>query len=307
MSDSNRVTSPAVPENLPIPENLAASVARNPVPDRLDWMARLPDTVTVLARRWELRLGPPFEPGGDCSWVAPARDARGRDAVLKVEWLHDEAEHEADGLRVWAGDGTALLYDSHRIGNTCALLLERCTPGTELRAVPEPEQDLVIAGLLARLWCAPTAGVFRPLRVMCEDWAKSFEARVASGRTPPVDPGLAREGIGLLRELPTTATRAVLLCTDLHAGNVLAATREPWLVVDPKPYVGDPTYDVLQHMLNCDKRLAADPVGLARRLAALTGLDLERVLQWMVARFVQESFDQPWLGGVAARVARVIG
>jgi streptomycin 6-kinase len=303
------VTSRAVPENFPIPANLAASVAGQPMPDRLDrldWMARLPDSVAALARRWELRLGPPFEPGGDCSWVAPARDPRGRDVVLKVQWRHDEAEHEADGLAVWAGDGTALLYDSHRADDTCALLLERCAPGTELRDVPEPEQDLVIAGLLTRLWQAPTGGVFRPLRVMCEDWASRFEVRVAAGTDLAVDAGLAREGIALLRELPTTAPSTVLLWTDLHAGNVLAATREPWLAVDPKPYAGDPAYDVLQHMLNCDERLAADPVGLARRQATLLGLDLERVLRWMVARFVQESLDQPWLGSVATRVAHVI-
>ncbi len=54
----------------------------------------------------------------------------------------------------------------------------------------------------------------------------------------------------------------MLLATDLHAGNVLRAEREPWLVIDPKPFVGDPTYDALQHMLNCDDRLRADPVGL---------------------------------------------
>jgi streptomycin 6-kinase len=269
-------------------------------------MARLPDRVGTLARRWELRLGPPIEPGGDCSWVAPARDARGRDVVLKVQWRHNEAEHEADGLAVWSGDGAALLYDSHRFDNTCALLLERCAPGTELRDVPEPEQDLVIAGLLPRLWRAPTGGVFRPLQVMCDDWASRFEARVAAGAALTVDPGLAREGIRLLRELPATASSTVLLWTDLHAGNVLAAQREPWLAVDPKPYVGDRSYDVLQHMLNCDERLAVDPVGLGRRLSALLGLDLDRVLRWMVARFVQESLDQPWLGAVATRVANVI-
>ena len=39
----------------------------------------------------------------------------------------------------------------------------------------------------------------------------------------------------------------------------LAAQPEPWLVIDPKPYVGDPAYDLLQHMLNCEDRLAAHP------------------------------------------------
>jgi hypothetical protein len=50
---------------------------------------------------------------------------------------------------------------------------------------------------------------------------------------------------------PRTATASVLLCTDLHAGNVLAGPRRPWLLIDPKPYIGDPHYDLLQHLLNC--------------------------------------------------------
>ncbi len=95
----------------------------------------------------------------------------------------------------------------------------------------------------------------------------------------------------------------MLLCTDLHAENVLAARREPWLVIDPKPYVGDPTYDPLQHLLNCGDRLRADPHDLVRRMADLLGLDPERLLLWMFARCVQESPDWPALGEVARRIA----
>ena len=32
------------------------------------------------------------------------------------------------------------------------MLIELCQPGTTLRDLPEPEQDVVIAGLLRRLW-----------------------------------------------------------------------------------------------------------------------------------------------------------
>ena len=76
----------------------------------------------------------------------------------------------------------------------------------------------------------------------------------------------------------------MLLATDLHAGNVLRSEREPWLVIDPKPFVGDPAYDVTQHLFNCDVRLRSDPNGTIRRIADLLALDQERVRLWMFAR-----------------------
>lgn len=101
---------------------------------------------------------------------------------------------------------------------------------------------------------------------MGEDWAAEFEERFA--RWPGgIDPGLARAAMMLFRELPRSAEDAVLLCTDLHGGNVLAAQREPWLVIDPKPYVGDRTYDALQHMLNCEQRLVTDPWRFAQAMS----------------------------------------
>jgi streptomycin 6-kinase len=235
--------------------------------------------------------------------VAPATDAEGRERVLKVGWRHPEAEHEADGLRAWAGHGAVLVYATHQFDDTVAMLLERCVPGTPLSNRPEVEQDLVLAELLPRLWRASPAGApFRPLQVMCDQWADEFEgkAAVAAGH---LDAGLARDGIELFRRLPGSASRRVLLCTDLHAANILAATREPWLAIDPKPYVGDPTYDALQHMLNCEERLQNDPRALISRVAGLLELDAERLNLWMFARCVLESPDWPELIGVARELA----
>jgi streptomycin 6-kinase len=137
---------------------------------------------------------------------------------------------------------------------------------------------------------------------MCDAWADQFDAKPPETR-PVLDPGLAREGARLFRALPATAERSVLLCTDLHAGNVLAAEREPWLVIDPKPHVGDPTYDVLQHILNCDERLQNDPRRLARRIADLVDVDLDRLVLWLFARCVIASPDWPALAEVARQLA----
>jgi streptomycin 6-kinase len=222
--------------------------------------------------------------------------------VLKLAWRHSEMEHEADALRAWDGHGAVLLRAADESADTLALLLERCRPGTPLAALPEQAQDDVVTALLPRLWRGPPDGHrFRPLQAMCDAWADAFDARVAA-EPGLVDPGLARAGMGLFRALPATAEREVVLATDLHADNVLAAEREPWLVIDPNPYVGDPTYDPLQHLLNSPERLHADPVGLAARIAGLLDLDPFRLRRWLFARCVQESPDEPLLAAVARRV-----
>jgi streptomycin 6-kinase len=285
-------------DDFPVPRNLISDESLR------GWIAALPGMLGELVDRWSIdEVGDPFQPGGKSAWVAPVRIGAEFDLVLKVGWRHTEAADEAAGLREWDGEGTVRLRDNVEFDQTVALLVERCVPGTSVAITPEPEQDVVIAGLLGRLWREPQLGhPFRPLQLMCDHWADEFEVKLASGRVR-LDPGLARAGIELFRSLPATAERNVLLCTDLHAENVLAAEREPWLVIDPKPYVGDPTYDALQHMLNCAGRLRLDPRALALRMAGLLGLDPERLLLWLFARCVQESPDWPGLADVARRIA----
>ncbi len=290
----------------PVPRLLAEAAAARREDDLRGWIAELPAIVADLADRWSLRVGEPFRPGGQCAWVAPAADAAGAELVLKVgfRFPSGEGRDEAAGLRLWNGNGVVRLHASHETGSATALLLERCVPGTPLRLVlAEPEQDQVVAMLLRQLWAQPpTATPFRPLREMCQAWADEFEREYA-GAADRIDPGLARDGIALFRTLPDAAEEKVLLCTDLHSQNILAARRASWLVIDPKPYMGDPAYDVLQHMLNCEVRLAADPAGLATRMAGLAGLDPSRVRQWLFARSVQESIGSGLMGQVARRLA----
>jgi streptomycin 6-kinase len=287
-------------------------------PARAEWLAALPGRVEELTARWGLDLGEPFEPGGNCSWVAPGTDPDGREVVLKVAWQHAEALHEAEGLAALGGHGAVEVYafehlaptragpgpdgdsgDTGDAGDTTAMLLERCRPGAELRGRPEAEQHVVVTDLLRSVWAVdlPSDHPFRPLSAMADDWVVRAEARLAAdpGR---LDGGLARDGLALFRELSRTGPSDVLLFTDLHAGNVLSGERRPWLLIDPKPYVGDPHYDVLQHLLNCTASLQADPTGLLTEVADLAGLDAERLRLWLFARCVQESLGEgpPWPG-----------
>ena len=229
-------------------------------------------------------LGSPFEEEASCSWVAPCVRQDGTPAVLKIGLPHMEAENEIDGLLFWNGDPTVFVLEADLEFN--AMLLERCEPGTTLRGQPEQEQDQVIAKLLRRLWRGlPEIHPFRPLSKMVAAWIK--ESVENTDRLP--DAGLAKEGLRVFEALLNDAPCDVLLATDLHAGNVLRSQREPWLVIDPKPFYGDPAYDATQHLLNCKERLRSKPSTTIGRFADLLGVDPERVRLWTFARLASTS------------------
>jgi streptomycin 6-kinase len=246
----------------------------------------LPRILRDLERRWSLVIGAPFHEETSCAWAAPVTRADGTTAVLKLGMPHMEGAHEIQGLRFWDGDPTVrLLAADDDLG---AMLIERCQPGTALRALPEAEQDVIIAGLPRRLWRSPPMPhVFRPLAALTEYWSNQTLSDIEMWP----DAGLVREGLALFKELPETAPAQMLLATDLHAGNVLRSQREPWLVIDPKPFIGDPAYDATQHLFNCEARLRADPEGTIRRIADLLGVDHERVRLWTFARAAAEPRD----------------
>ncbi len=210
-----------------------------------------------------------------------------------------EAEHEIAGLRFWNGDPTVLLLEADQ--ELGAMLLERCHPGTPLRAAPEPEQDLILARLQLRLRRRPVAPhPFRPILALTSQWSTDTLAQVAQWP----DHGLVREGLRLFAELPKGAPAEALLATDRHAGNVLRAQREPWLAIDPKPFVGDPAFDATQHLLNCAARLKADPLGTIQRFSDLLELDDQRVRLWVFARAAAEP-RADWTGPIT-ELARLL-
>lgn len=284
---------------LTIPARLAAACSRTP--EGAAWVTRLPGVVADVTRRWSVSVGVPFDNGeASCAWVAPAVRADRTPAVLKLVMPHMEGQDEIHGLRFWNGDPMVWLLEAdERLG---AMLLERCESGASLRDEPESGQDLVVARLLTRLWRPPAeAFAFRPLSTMLQHWSEETEA--ASARWQ--DPGLVQEGLRLFRDLPLSAPRNVLLATDLHAGNILCAQRQPWLAIDPKPFVGDPAYDATQHLLNCQTRLRADPGGTIRRVADLAEVDADRVRQWTFARAAAEPRDD-WKDDPLTNLARVL-
>lgn len=112
---------------------------------------------------------------------------------------------------------------------------------------------------------------------------------------PPEVAGRARQWA---RELAGDQPRR-LLHGDFHPGNVLAAQRHPWLAIDPKPWVGDPAFDLAQTLANwvcVDHETPGGPVTAIRlratQLANRLSLDPDRVLRWAVVKAVGWDFGR---------------
>ena len=271
-----------------IPPRLSTTVVQWEGDAGREWLDDLPLVVDEVTAIWNLEVGPPFHPGGQISWVAPAR-RRGDelDLVLKVQLPHPESEPEAAGLRAWDGDGAVRLHDHDAV--RCALLLERCTPGRGLVEVGGTDDAVVTgAAIGARLHAAALPEGLPTLASVLDLWADELEARLAQ---PYVDPGLARRAVDTMRTRPRACSDNVLLHGDLNPTNVLSAERSPWLAIDPKPMVGDPAYDGPRLVTQPDPLATPDPAAtLARRLDLVSdamGVDRDALAAWCLVGAVE--------------------
>jgi streptomycin 6-kinase len=206
------------------------------------------------------------------------------DVVLKIQWPHRESDHEADALELWHGDGAVQLRA--RDDERHALLLERCRPGTPPR---DGALDVLI-DLLPRLW-KPAGPPFTALADEAAWWATTIPREwEEAGR--PFEKLLVDAAVSTLEELAATQGEQVLLHQDLHPENVLAAEREPWLVIDPKPLVGEREFSlapIVRARELGDSKEAC--VGRLDRLTEALGLDRERALGWTLGQTIAWSFD----------------
>jgi streptomycin 6-kinase len=255
------------------------------------WLDSLPGVVAALADRWELVDFGSVLPGGSHSYVVPVRSPHGP-AVLKVPLVGDENRLEGEALRLYDGDGAVRLLASD--AGTGGLLIEQCVPGTPLDDHPDGEEAIDLAcATLRRLWREPPARhQFILVTRKAAEWAAAFTRHLAGAGGAPAPRALVEEAAALARELARDAGPVVLVNRDAHLGNILAAAREPWLLIDPKPLAGDPAFDAgyLAGYLAGSTPTRAEVARVVARLAEALGVDRARVRAWTMIRAVENMF-----------------
>jgi len=256
-----------------------------------DWRERVPELLEAAVARWGLTLGEAYPPGA-AGHVVRATLTDGAPAVLKLVFPHREAEHEADALAVWNGDGAVRLLAVDDEG--WAFVMERCEPG-ELLARSDSDSALdVLVAVLPRLWLSVT----EPFHTLADEVAVWLDEipRAWELAQRPIDRSLVDETMEALLELSTSQGEQVLLHQDLHTDNVLAAERESWLVIDPKPLRGEREFSVApivrDYVLGHSQR---DVIRRLDRLTSELGLDRDRARWWTIGQTVAWMFESSQL------------
>jgi streptomycin 6-kinase len=270
-----------------VPPELAARARLGP--RWVSWLDELPRTVAAIVDEWQLTVdGVPRH--GFCSVVLPVRTTAGRPAALKVALPDDENEHEHLALQRWHGNGAVLLLraDPRRY----AMLLERLHPD-DLSELWDVEACEVIAGFYSRLH-VPALPQLRTVTSYVERWNAGL---AALPNDAPVPRRLVEQALSLAADFLTDdASTGTTIHGDLHYGNVLAADREPWLVIDPKPMSGDRHYEVAPALWNrWAEVLGSGRVreAVRRRFHAVVdtaGLDEDRARDWVVVRSLHNAY-----------------
>jgi len=227
---------------------------------------RLRATAEEVADEWGVPLGERI-PAGRFSFVAFAGD----DAVLKVVPVEDdEADHEADALALLAGDGAVRLLRHDRARR--AILIERARPGDDASPLSEPEAIRVAVAAAKRFWRPASRG--SPFR-----WIGDHVPRWLDNAG---DHDLVRQAKEVYATMqPSDAT---LVHGDFHHHNLLSH-HDGWVVIDPKPMVGEPEFDVPTFLWNpIGREPTRESVGRWIAGFADAGLDANLLRKWAIVR-----------------------
>ncbi len=253
------------------------------------------ESMEKIATKLGIKIQAPFQ-NLSYHFVAPALSATGETFVFKQgKPGNPEMATEVAALQYYDGQGMVRLIESNV--DEGWILLEACQPGVPVSKLDDDEvathEALIV---MKRLWKPASVNFNFP---SIKDWLRALERMQADLRaTPHISKYLMDTACGLAQDLISSMGEQVLLHGDLHHDNILSAQRESWLAIDPKGVIGEREYDLGALMRNPIQKLSGLsnlPRFLRRRLdqmAAETGFDRQRILQWSIVQAVLAAYWQ---------------
>ena len=209
------------------------------------WLDHLPALIRHFESAWSISVGDPF-PSIEFNYVAAATDRRGQQVVVKISPPFDNTEilSEAKFLATLNGEGAIKLIAEDR--DRRAILLERAIPGANLvELYDENEMDAIgpAINVLRKITTEPPGDLTHTIDL--DDW---FDGLTRYDETE-FPASYAERALEVYADL-SRQTKKQYLHGDFHPGNIVSATREPFLAIDPKGIIGPIGYDIAVFLNN---------------------------------------------------------
>jgi len=201
----------------------------------------------------------------------------GNKAMLKVAMKPEERRGSALMI-CWNGHGAAKVLKHEED----VLLLERAVGTASLRQMvlngSEDEANKIICRVVAKLHGANCnkVGDLVPLKIWFSDLG---HANAKYG-------GIFGRCSNVADELLNNPMDIFALHGDIHYDNVLDSGKGTWVAIDPKALLGERGFDYANLFCNPTPEIALSETRLKKQVklvAAAAGLDVKRLLQWIVA------------------------
>jgi streptomycin 6-kinase len=170
-----------------------------------------------------------------------------------------------------------------------AVLLERAVPGRNLKSMFKKKDSKAVGVAISVLRRILRTAPDNPNEfIKLDDWFEGLGR--AFDTTFPQD--YAKRALSYYAELSKDTANIFLLHGDLHHDNILSATREPFLVIDPKGIVGHVGYDIGVFLnnhhdwLDWDTRLEGRLDTAISDFAAAFGLEEAEIRKWAFCQMV---------------------
>ncbi len=221
-----------------------------------------------LAKLWNLSELIPISTSPYTSIFSALQNTR--PVILKIS---EDAQQESQILKLYQNYGAIEVLET----NNNAMLLEQAFPGTSLKSyfpTREAEAIKIVCNVMQKLHKAPIpSGANLP---HLKDRLKALD----NASVPHIE-----KARNVRDSLLATTTSNVLLHGDLHHDNILMHG-DDWIVIDPKGFIGDATYEPacfihnpipeLLSMNNADEIIRMRIKAFAHELS----IDEKRIADW---------------------------
>lgn len=253
------------------------------------WLDDIPKIIEEFEKKWSIQVSTPFNLS--YNYVASATGEDGTEVVIKIGFPKDkEFISELETLPLFNSKGMVKQLKQDK--NQAVMLLESIKPGISVATLDDEKATETMVKVMQNFWVAAPNPDSHIVKVF--EWSKGFQRLKDkfAGSTGPLPKHLVNKAEEVYLELSRSNDPQYLLHGDLHHDNVISATREPWLAIDPKGIIGPKERETAPMLMNPKGFILknADPKALLKRRVAILSdilrLEKEKVTAWAFAQTV---------------------